>query len=270
MNLTGETAVTLRAKVFEKWLELAGESPLTGQPEYLMLEILAYICALQNQVVQSGLEQNLISSAIGKSLDNLGLLWGLTRLEGESDENLRERILLAPFELSAVGTIEGFTSIVKAVDPSITDVSVISPTPPTVEVRFITSTGIPSNTLVAKVQAALENKKDKPVIVSPIAMIPTVVNFSVKITVDAYQDADISTLKQRCVDAGNKVIQGIKRSLGRDVVISQFVAVIGNVSGVYRTVVTSPTADIVVSPTQWANAPDLTLADVTIATTQPG
>jgi phage-related baseplate assembly protein len=269
-NLTGQTATTIREAVFAKWLELSGEEPLPGQPEYLMLEVISFICGLKNQATQSGLEQNLIEFAKGEALDRLAVLWGITRLVNEGDEALRERILLAPSDLSVTGIEEGFISVVKGVDPSITDVSVIAPTPPTVEVRFITKTGLPSPELIAKVQEALEDKKNKPIVVTPLASAPSTINYSISATIDIYTTADVATIRQRCADAANKLREQISSKIGVDVVISQFVTAIGNVTGVYRCTINSPTNDILISSTQWAVAPIVTTSNITIGSTQVG
>lgn len=257
-NLTGLTAEQIRTAAFDKWATLANEPAFIGTPEFLMLELLSFLSALNNTAIQHGLEGSLINYAIGERLDEIGILFGLSRKINESDSDYRVRILLAPAEYTTAGTEEQIKAIVKGVDVSISDVSAVVTTSPNVTVRFITKDGLPDSTLIAKVLAKLTDKKVKPTCVNFTVSAPTVVNYAITANITTYSDADISTIPTRCVKALNDYIKSIKASMGRDVVNAQIVGVLQNVVGVYKAVVTSPASDLIVLPTEWATAPEAT------------
>ena len=116
----------------------------------------------------------------------------------------------------------------------------------------------------------LQDKKVRPVCVIFTVAAPTVVNYSIAVNITAYADADIATLVSRCCTALNKYIALVQLSMGRDVVVAQIVGALQNVSGVYKAVVTSPAADIIVLPTDWASAPLVTPATVILVSSVVG
>lgn len=269
-NLTGQTADQIRVAAFTKWQGVAGETAAVGTPEYLMLELLSFLSGLNNAAIQQGLEGNLINYSLGARLEGLGILFGVSRLLNETDDAYRARILLAPSTFTTAGTEEQIKSLVKNVDPLITDVSVTVTTAPNVTVRILTTTGLPSAVLIAKVLAMLQDKKVRPVCVIFAVSAPTVVAYNIAVNITSYADADISTLVSRCCTALNKYIALVQSAMGRDVVVSQIVGALQNVSGVYKAVVVSPAADIIVLPTDWASAPTVTPATVNLISSVVG
>lgn len=269
-NLTGQTADQIRTAAFDKWQVLANEPAIAGTPEFLMLEVLSFLSGLNNSGIQQGLEGSLINYALGERLDEIGVLFGLSRRSNESDSDYRTRILLAPAEYTTAGTEEQIKAIVKGVDASITDVSAIVTASPNVAVRFITKTGLPDSTLIAKVLAKLTDKRVKPVCCNFTVTAPTVVNYTITANITTYADADVSTLPTRCATALNEYRNLVKASMGRDVVNAQIVGVLQNITGVYKAVVTSPANDLIVLPSEWATAPDVLPADITLVSSVAG
>lgn len=269
-NLTGQTAEQIRTAAFAKWLDLADEPASVGTPEFLMIELLSFLSGLNNTAIQQGLEGSLINYALGERLDEIGILFGLSRRSNESDSDYRTRILLAPAEYTTAGTEEQIKAIVKGVDASISDVSATVTTAPNVSVRFITKTGLPDAALIAKVLAKLTDKRVKPVCVNFTVAAPTVVNYTIAVNVTTYSDADVSTLPTRCATALNAYIDLVKASMGRDVVNAQIVGVLQNIAGVYKAVVTSPANDLTILPTEWATAPNVLPVNVTLVSSVAG
>lgn len=269
-NLTGLTAQQIRTAAFSNWNTLAGEQAEVGTPEYLMIELISFLSALNNTSIQKGLEGGLINFAVGDRLDELGILFGLSRTLNESDTDYRNRILLAPAKLTVAGTEEQIKAIVKDVDPLISDVSAIVTTAPNVTVRFILKTGLPDSVLIAKVLATLKNPKVKPTCVVFTVSAPSVVDYAITANIVTYADADITTLPTRCAAALNAYIQSVRSSMGRDVVINQIVGALQSVAGVYKATVTSPVADIVVLPSEWATAATVTPSSVTLTSSVTG
>jgi phage-related baseplate assembly protein len=270
LNFTGQTAEQIRLAAFDKWATLAGETAIVGSPEYLMIELISFMSGLNNTAIQQGLEGSLINYALGDRLDEIGILFGISRVLNESDSDYRVRILLAPATYTTAGTEEQIKAIVKLIDQSITDVSATVTTAPNVSVRFITKTGLPNTVLIAKVLAKLQDKKVRPVCVNFSVSAPTIINYTITANITTYADADVSTLPTRCATALNDYIKLVRANMGRDVVVAQIVGVLQNVSGVYKAVVTSPAIDLVILPTEWATAIDATPTSITLTSSVTG
>lgn len=264
-NLTGHTAQSLRIAAFQKWQDLAGSPASEGTPEKLMIEVIAYLAGLHNASVQQSAEGGLINYALGERLDEIGVLFGLSRRLNESDDDYRLRVIGAPSTYTTAGTKEQIETLVKQVDPIITDVSAQSLIPPNVGIRFITKDGLPSAPLLAKVLAALSDPKVKPAVVTFSVSAPIVVNYSIAATITPFSNADPDTIKERCVIALNKYVKEVSALMGKDVVVNQLIAVLQGVTGVYKAVVTSPVADIITAPSEWATAPIVVAANILIA-----
>lgn len=269
-NLTGQTAQQIRTAAFDKWASLAGESAVIGTPEHIMIELISFLAGLNNTAIQQGLEGSLINYARETRLDEIGVLFGISRVLNESDSDYRTRILLAPATYTTAGTEEQIKAIVKLTDVSITDVSATVTTAPNVAVRFITKTGLPSASLIAKVLAKLQDKKVRPVCVNFSVSAPTIINYTITASITAYADADIATLPTRCATALNDYIKLVRASMGRDVVVAQIVGILQNVTGVYKAVVTSPASDLIILPTEWATAPDATASSISLVSSVVG
>ncbi len=98
--------------------------------------------------------------------------------EAESDENLAERIYLAPSKYSVAGPDDAYKYWVKTYNPSITDVKVTSPAPGDVDIRFIIGDGeIPGPGMVEEVGEFLMRGELRPLTDRVTVGIPEIFRF---------------------------------------------------------------------------------------------
>lgn len=83
--------------------------------------------------------------------------------EVESDQNMAERIYLAPSTYSTAGPDDAYEYWVKDSNPFIGDVKITSPTPGSVDIRFVMVDGsVPDDTTIAAVTAAVSQRGKRP------------------------------------------------------------------------------------------------------------
>ena len=99
------------------WTALVEENPdlpsfeelsLESEPVIKVLEVLAYRELAVRARVNSGARAVFIGHSFGTNLDNLAAFFGVTRIEGETDGQLRRRVKLAPDALGGSGTEGGY------------------------------------------------------------------------------------------------------------------------------------------------------------------
>lgn len=202
----------------------------------------------------------------------------------ETDDQLRQRIYLAPNSFSTAGPYKAYEFWAKSASPLIIDVevdnrhyqdgdtipdgkSVGDPIPGTVEV-FPLVEGLdttPSEILDA-VDAVLNAEKIRPLNDTVYVTSPTAVDTAITVGLIVYAgavQADILPVVQSNLEAFR---DGRRKLLGQDVVIDQ-VKALCMVEGVYKANVTVPSSDLIIQKTQFAN---ITAINVTVTGTNPG
>lgn len=111
----------------------------------------------------------------------------ITETEGgadrEADDNLAERIFLAPSSYSVAGPYDAYKYWVKTFDPGITDVFVDSPVPGVVDIRFITENGkVPEEAMLQEVGKYLNDNNIRPLTDHVLVQAPDVVEYVIDLT----------------------------------------------------------------------------------------
>lgn len=194
----------------------------------------------------------------------------------ESDEQLRERIRLAPNRFSSAGPYKAYEFYAASASPLIIDVTIdnrhyqdgdVIPAgksigdviPGTVEVFPLMAdlAETPSEILDA-VLAVLNADKVRPLNDIVFATSPTAVNTTIVVDLTLYEEAiqsDIVPVVQANLEAFR---DGRRKLLGQDIVIDQIKAVC-MIPGVYACAVASPATDLVIESTEFANITDITV-----------
>ena len=86
-------------------------SIIEADPAYMMLEEMAYRIRLLIQKINNDAAAVIVTHATGSDLDNAGARFSLQRMEGETDDNFRERIALR-LETIVAGSIEWYRQYV--------------------------------------------------------------------------------------------------------------------------------------------------------------
>lgn len=185
----------------------------------------------------------------------------------ESDDQLRDRIKLAPNSFSVAGPYKAYEFWAKSASPLIIDVAVTNPVPGTVEVfPLVEDLSTTPTEILDAVYAVLNADRIRPLNDTVIVTSPTAVNTAITVGLILYEGAvqsDILPIVQSNLQAFK---DGRRKLLGQDVVIDQIKALCV-IDGVYKANVTVPASDLIISETQFAN---ITSINVTVTGTNPG
>lgn len=185
------------------------------------------------------------------SINYIGSVANTTKSEGgaeeESDEQLADRIYLAPSSYSTAGPDDAYEYWVKTCNSGITDVKVQSPSDGVVEIRFIMQDGtIPGEATLQEVATFLQNEKIRPLTDKVEVKAPVAQNYAINLTYyiaesDKNQASAIQKNVNSAVDA-YKMWQCEK--IGRDINPSYLMRLIMN-AGAKRAVIASPEFTVV-------------------------
>jgi phage-related baseplate assembly protein len=165
----------------------------------------------------------------------------------ESDQNFRERIRLAPEKYSSAGPDLSYEYFARRAHQDISDVSVISPTPGSVDIYVLMQGGeLPSPEMLEAVEAETNPKKRRPINDNVNAKSPEQVSYDLEITyyistADSTRAASIQEAVQKAV---NTYLSWQKSALGRDINPSELTRRVQQ-AGAKRTDITSPTFQFV-------------------------
>ena len=188
--------------------------------------------------------------------------------EEETDEQLRQRIYLAPTAFSNCGSIEAYRFFALSAHPSIIDVAVEGPEvgkayPPTGVVAIYPLTGtVPTPTAVLNAVEAICSANDKRPCTDTVEVsAPTAMNYAINVSLMLYNGADDQAVIDTITDALNSYKETKGSKLGSDIIREQIIALC-MVEGVYKPTLSSPASDVQVPNSSFGNCTGIT---VTIA-----
>ena len=185
----------------------------------------------------------------------------------EIDEQLRDRIKLAPSAFSNAGSYKAYEFWTKSTSPLIIDVAVTNPIPGTVEIfPLMANLATTPTEILDTVYAVLNADKIRPLTDTVLVTSPTSVDTSITVGLILYDGAVQGDVLPVVIANLEAFRDGRRKLLGQDVVIDQIKALC-MIDGVYKANVTVPATDLVISETQFAN---ITSINVTITGTNVG
>lgn len=160
----------------------------------------------------------------------------------ESDQDMAERIFLAPSSYSTAGPDDAYEYWVKDSNPFIGDVKITSPVPGVVDIRFVMTDGtVPDDTTIAAVTAAVNQRGKRPLTDQVQVKKPEIEEYSIDVTYYINtSDSNAATAIQAQVESAvekYKLWQASK--VGRDINPDELIANI-NDAGAKRAVVRAP------------------------------
>jgi phage-related baseplate assembly protein len=170
--------------------------------------------------------------------------------EAEDDDQLRGRVLNAPFGFSVAGSAGAYRFHALSAHPSLVDVAVANLGPGTVGVYPLTKTGLPSQDILDAVAAALNAETVRPMNDAVVVAAPTRVAFTVEAHLTLYASFDGPTVMAAAEASLETYLQGRRAGLGRDLISSQVVRAL-SVDGVYKVELVG-WVDRVLGPSEWA------------------
>lgn len=245
----------------------AFDAIIDDEPLMLLLQALAYREMLKRAEYNDRARQQLVAFATGGNLDHLGALVGVARLQlsadplvMESDDALRQRIVLAPEGFSVAGPELAYVAHAKSADADVLDASASSPAPGEVLVTVLarSGNGTASAELLAKVKARVAARDVRPMGDLVTVASATIRPFAVDATLYTFAGPDRELLLKAARADLDTYLADCRR-LGRDVTLSGLYAAL-TVPGIQRVELASPSATIVCDATQTAHCTAVTIA----------
>lgn len=192
----------------EHGVDVTGIISLEGEPLAVQMEFYASQEAQMRAAFNDVLKSNLLAFAAGTDLEHLAADHGVTKMDGETDEALRSRVVLADQGNSAAGPEEWYEFHARSVSAEVADVAVYrTGAGPELEIAVLSTAegGVPSAELLALVNAAVTSPS-----VRSMNDIVSVVS-ATKITVDLA--ADIWLLPDAPTAVFDRLEQGLRDAL---------------------------------------------------------
>lgn len=160
----------------------------------------------------------------------------------ESDDDLRERIFLAPESYTSAGSKGAYEYYVRTYDSTIEDVYITSPSPREVEIRCILAGGeLPQSEYINGLTAYL-NAPDIKMLTDHITVdAPDTVDYAINMTyyINQSDSASAVTIQTAVNNAVSEYINWQKTKIGRDINPDELIKLVKE-AGAKRVVVTSP------------------------------
>lgn len=160
----------------------------------------------------------------------------------ESDDNLAERIYLAPSGYSVAGPDDAYEYHTMEFNQEIIDVKVSSPAPTEVEIRFLIGEGeIPTNTVIKGLEEYLQDNNIRPLTDKVKVLVPEQQKFNISLTyyINRSDSAKANSIQNAVNSAIGEYIQWQTYTIGRDINPSELTKRIVE-AGAKRVELTSP------------------------------
>ncbi|MFU3873521.1 baseplate J/gp47 family protein [Pseudomonas aeruginosa] len=249
---------------------------LESEPVIKILQVAAYRETVLRQRVNDAARAVMLPYSTGTDLENLGALFGVTRLlitpadlaavppvpaVYESDDDYRYRIQLSLEGLSTAGPEGAYIFHSMSANGQVLDASATSPEPGEVLITVLSreGDGTASPELLATVDAALTAESVRPLTDFVTVQGAAIVAYEVQATLHFYAGPDRAVIMANAQAAIEAYVAGLHR-LGMDVTLSGIYAALHQ-PGVQRVDLISPTANLVVDRQSASYCSSINLTD---------
>lgn len=268
---------TLLAKRKEKFLSLQESDEmrkhwqarlqLESEPVVKLLEENTYLELLLRTNINESAKAVMLAYATGSDLDQLGALFGVTRLiiqaedlkstppspaKYEADERFRTRIQMSLEGLTTAGSRASYEFHALSTSTKVKDVDVTSPTAGTVKVAILSTEGqgTADSDLINAVKEQLNAEHIRPltdtVLVESAVILPYEIQAAITLYPTVLEGVVMANVNQAIANYANK-----QHLLGIDITLSGIYAALHQ-EGVQNVKLTQPLADLIVQPHQAA------------------
>ena len=243
-----------------KFIEIAPEftAYVESDPLIKLMEVAAYRELLLRQRINQAAKSNLLAFATGTDLDNLATFYGLTRKDGETDGEFRNRILLRIEGWSSAGSKAAYKFHAMNSDARVKEANADSPEPGLVRISILSKEdgGLVSDDLLESVNLYMQ-REDIKVLTDTVQVVPCeLIDFTVRAKISLMSSTPpefLQTIKTSFQNAFNKAANfGV--SFSRSWIISNLF-----IDGVKDVQLLEPAQDITVSETACARLIDVEL-----------
>lgn len=171
----------------------------------------------------------------------------------ESDEALRQRIMLAPQSFSNAGSRGAYAFFARSANAAIMDVGITSPVPGQVNIYPLMKDGeLPDQGILDEVKMALADEKVRPLTDTVIVLPPTAKSYQIDVDLTLITGALRSEVIAMVHDKLINYASSRKMKTGLDVVVEKIIGEAMKVDSVYDVKVNSPLSTILVGEDQVA------------------
>jgi phage-related baseplate assembly protein len=138
----------------------------------------------------------------------------------ETDEQLRERIKLAPSQYSSAGSRQSYLFHAKSANALITDVSVTSPIPGTVLIVPLTEVEETPQQVIDDIYRVCNAEHVRPLTDTVIVSAPARVDYAIDVDIILYENTDAESLQSAITAALLEYTKQKREELGKDIIKS--------------------------------------------------
>ncbi|KPN64252.1 Phage-related baseplate assembly protein [Aliiroseovarius crassostreae] len=251
----------LKSIFLEEFPEAAEELEIKTEPLYNQFRLLASESVRAKAKANDDARQNTLAHSWGTGTDNFAFNLGVVRVDGESDDNLKGRAILAQEKLSTAGP-EGMY-VAHAIDAAPNDVKGVKPIKVNndglcrIYILAQTGSGIPTGELLAQIHAYVEERI--PLCSSLETVSAEVPEYTIEAELRFYPGTDRATALADC-RASLETFTVKQHALGRDITLHGIQGALAD-PRVQNAIIAAPVADIVCSDHQAAYCSGITLTD---------
>ena len=179
--------------------------------------------------------------------------------DDEEADSLRDRIRQAPEKFSNAGSRGAYRYHTLSANSTITDVSIISPSPGVVNIYPLTTTGNPDIELIKIVQEYLNDEKIRPLTDFVQVLSPIKKQFYINAVLTLFKDADATSVLATANAKMKEFKNTLAARLGKDVVRTQIIAILNSIYSVFKVDLNTPQNDISVLENEWSDLTDYSI-----------
>jgi phage-related baseplate assembly protein len=235
---------------------------LESDPAMILLEVCAYRELLLRNRINEAAKATMLAYATGSDLENLAASLGVQKLVGETDDQLRQRVQLAPEAFTNAGSIGAYTFHALSASSDIKSVSVKSPNPGEVLVTILSKTesGTASEELIDAVLEKLSEEDVRPLTDQVSVQSAEIINYSVEAVITVYSGPSSAVVEAEALAALDKFLDE-RHAIEKLVALSGIYDAL-HVDGVKKVQLISPTEDVVTTDEQAAYCNSKTISIV--------
>ncbi|MBU6141286.1 MAG: baseplate J/gp47 family protein [Proteobacteria bacterium] len=235
---------------------------LESDPAMILLEVCAYRELLLRNRINEAAKATMLAYATGSDLENLAASLGVQKLVGENDDQLRQRVQLAPEAFTNAGSIGAYTFHALSASSDIKSVSVKSPNPGEVLVTILSKigNGAASEELLAAVLEKLSDEDVRPLTDSVSVQSAEIVSYSVEAVITVYSGPSSAVVETEARADLNKFLDD-RHAIGKIVALSGIYDAL-HVDGVKKVQLIHPTSDVITTDEQAAYTNSKTISIV--------
>lgn len=235
---------------------------LESDPAMILLEVCAYRELLLRNRINESAKATMLAYATGSDLEHLAASLGVQKLVGETDDQLRQRVQLAPEAFTNAGSIGAYTFHALSASSNIKSVAVKSPNPGEVLVTILsrTSDGTASPELIATVLSKLSEEDVRPLTDQVSVQAAEIIDYIVEAVIMVYSGPSSAVVETEARAALDKFLSE-RHAIEKVVALSGIYDAL-HVDGVKKVQLIHPTTDIVTTDEQAAYCININLSVV--------